>query len=258
MRAFSELTRENVFNYLPITFCLEVSVDIAQINLLTELKQFITFHNILEKNKDKVTPIYENMEKMSGKPIKGLNCIPVMYERREINYTRYRMPLTHFIGHNLWLLKSANLNRGRGVHIFQSLSELKRLLMEYCRGESSNNKQKSFAFILQKYIEAPLLIHDRKFDIRVWILITREMDCYLFKEGYIRTSSTKFALTKDHINNRFVHLINNAIQMHAHNCGQYEDCLLYTSPSPRDLSTSRMPSSACKKKKKQKKKKKKK
>eukprot|EP00826_Nyctotherus_ovalis_P019123 TRINITY_DN15843_c0_g1_i4.p1 TRINITY_DN15843_c0_g1~~TRINITY_DN15843_c0_g1_i4.p1 ORF type:complete len:101 (-),score=8.13 TRINITY_DN15843_c0_g1_i4:5-307(-) len=27
-------------------------------------------------------------------------------------------------------------------------------------------------------------------------------------------------------------------------------CLLYTSPSPRDLSTSRMPSSACKKKKK--------
>ena len=26
--------------------------------------------------------------------------------------------------------------------------------------------------------------------------------------------------------------------------GQYIDCLLYTSPSPRDLSTSRMPSSA--------------
>eukprot|EP00826_Nyctotherus_ovalis_P022271 TRINITY_DN17319_c0_g1_i2.p1 TRINITY_DN17319_c0_g1~~TRINITY_DN17319_c0_g1_i2.p1 ORF type:complete len:168 (-),score=37.05 TRINITY_DN17319_c0_g1_i2:34-537(-) len=35
-----------------------------------------------------------------------------------------------------------------------------------------------------------------------------------------------------------------------------ELCLLYTSPSPRDLSTSRMPSSACKKKKKQKTKKK--
>ena len=26
--------------------------------------------------------------------------------------------------------------------------------------------------------------------------------------------------------------------------GQFDDCLLYTSPSPRDLSTSRMPSSA--------------
>ena len=27
-------------------------------------------------------------------------------------------------------------------------------------------------------------------------------------------------------------------------CGKIKDCLLYTSPSPRDLSTSRMPSSA--------------
>ena len=27
-------------------------------------------------------------------------------------------------------------------------------------------------------------------------------------------------------------------------CSQYSNCLLYTSPSPRDLSTSRMPSSA--------------
>ena len=30
----------------------------------------------------------------------------------------------------------------------------------------------------------------------------------------------------------------------AMNCGAYRGCLLYTSPSPRDLSTSRMPSSA--------------
>eukprot|EP00826_Nyctotherus_ovalis_P021401 TRINITY_DN16902_c0_g1_i1.p1 TRINITY_DN16902_c0_g1~~TRINITY_DN16902_c0_g1_i1.p1 ORF type:complete len:191 (-),score=53.64 TRINITY_DN16902_c0_g1_i1:1-573(-) len=36
----------------------------------------------------------------------------------------------------------------------------------------------------------------------------------------------------------------------AKECPQLLSCLLYTSPSPRDLSTSRMPSSACKKKKK--------
>ena len=34
-------------------------------------------------------------------------------------------------------------------------------------------------------------------------------------------------------------------RMYAEVCsGLHEDCLLYTSPSPRDLSTSRMPSSA--------------
>ena len=31
---------------------------------------------------------------------------------------------------------------------------------------------------------------------------------------------------------------------HLKGSGWYKDCLLYTSPSPRDLSTSRMPSSA--------------
>ena len=30
----------------------------------------------------------------------------------------------------------------------------------------------------------------------------------------------------------------------SHKIGEVHDCLLYTSPSPRDLSTSRMPSSA--------------
>ena len=38
--------------------------------------------------------------------------------------------------------------------------------------------------------------------------------------------------------------INNAIDKGAAACLISEDCLLYTSPSPRDLSTSRMPSSA--------------
>ena len=32
--------------------------------------------------------------------------------------------------------------------------------------------------------------------------------------------------------------------MHSHSCTLHSCCLLYTSPSPRDLSTSRMPSSA--------------
>jgi len=48
---------------------------------------------------------------------------------------------------------------------------------------------RSSSFIVQKYMENPLLISGRKFDIRMWILYTHEMKIYLFKQGYIRTSS---------------------------------------------------------------------
>jgi len=50
------------------------------------------------------------------------------------------------------------------------------------------------SFVIQKYIERPLLIKNRKFDIRVWVLISQEGDTYFFEEGYIRTSSEEFTL----------------------------------------------------------------
>lgn len=47
----------------------------------------------------------------------------------------------------------------------------------------------SCSFVIQKYVERPFLIEKRKFDIRVWVLLTQSMDLYFFKEGYIRTSA---------------------------------------------------------------------
>ena len=78
-------------------------------------------------------------------------------------------------------------------------------------------------FIIQKYIEDPLLIHGRKFDIRVWVLITHNLDCYFFREGYIRTSSTKYTTDAAALANDWVHLTNNAVQKHAPNYGDFED-----------------------------------
>jgi hypothetical protein len=49
-------------------------------------------------------------------------------------------------------------------------------------------------FIIQKYIERPLLINKRKFDIRVWVCLTQEMDILFFPEGYLRTCGTEFGI----------------------------------------------------------------
>jgi hypothetical protein len=43
-------------------------------------------------------------------------------------------------------------------------------------------------------MEDPLLVHKRKFDIRVWVLVTQDCKVYMFKEGYIRTTSLPYEL----------------------------------------------------------------
>lgn len=42
--------------------------------------------------------------------------------------------------------------------------------------QTSNNKQlKCFSFIIQKYIEKPMLIDGKKFDIRVWVVLSQSL-----------------------------------------------------------------------------------
>jgi hypothetical protein len=39
-----------------------------------------------------------------------------------------------------------------------------------------------------------MLINRRKFDIRVWVLITHDMEVYFFKEGYLRTACADYKI----------------------------------------------------------------
>ena len=77
--------------------------------------------------------------------------------------------------------------------------------------------------MIQKYIEKPLLVDERKFDIRLWVLFSHDQRCYLFKEGYIRTSSYKFTLSQESIDQPMIHLTNNAVQQFDNNYGRLEE-----------------------------------
>lgn len=48
------------------------------------------------------------------------------------------MPMCHFDSYNLWLLKPTHLNRGRGIHVFNDLETLHKLIKQYCQGREQD------------------------------------------------------------------------------------------------------------------------
>jgi len=82
---------------------------------------------------------------------------------------------------------------------------------------------KTNSFIIQKYIEQPALVKRRKFDIRVWVFVSHEMEVFFFKEGYLRTSSHDYSNSKNDLDDDYIHLTNNAIQKSCPTYGVHED-----------------------------------
>lgn len=66
-----------------------------------------------------------------------------------------------------------------------------------------------------------MLFNGRKFDIRMWVLISHEMKVYLFREGYLRTSSYSYTISGDKLADLNVHLTNNAVQKYNEDYGRY-------------------------------------
>ena len=78
--------------------------------------------------------------------------------------------------------------------------------------------------IVQKYIDNPLLIHRRKFDVRIFALVTSTngiFKAYYYDDGYLRTSSKEFSLAN--LANRMIHLTNDAVYKKCEEYGKFEN-----------------------------------
>jgi hypothetical protein len=110
-------------------------------------------------------------------------------------------------GKNLWIIKPGeNTNRGCGIQVSKDLETIKNLV----KNTNVNGFRRSY--IIQKYIERPLLYKGRKFDIRTFTLmntINGNLQGYWYADGYLRTSSKEFTLKN--VTNRYVHLTNDAV-----------------------------------------------
>ena len=100
-------------------------------------------------------------------------------------FKRGKVPAKHCEG-NVWLIKPAAQNQGRGIEIFKNnLAEMKKFL---------ESKPPNTYWVIQKYIERPLLFKGRKFDIRMWAVMTWKMELF-FLSCWIYSHFFRFLYT---------------------------------------------------------------
>jgi len=149
--------RENVFNCVPITFSIEINVsNCSSKQISSALHNFSHVFKVLEANKQLIQETHKTNDKIEYfiiqqehslyhaqpniPPLNGQKLIPQGLDRKGIPIcAKFTMPLSHFSGSNLWILKPTTLNRGRGIHIFSNLLKLKEIITNYVHSKNASN-----------------------------------------------------------------------------------------------------------------------
>ena len=74
-----------------------------------------------------------------------------------------------------------------------------------------NNK----SYVVQKYIESPHLINERKYNIRAFALVTsvNPLHLYIYSNGLVRFTSTPYSIKDEDLDKLYIHVTNNVLNL---------------------------------------------
>lgn len=117
------------------------------------------------------------------------------------------------VGPSTWIMKPVGKSQGTGIFLINKLSKLKKWSRE---GKNNNFNTSTIkeSYVISKYIDNPLLIDGKKFDLRLYVLVTsfRPLKAYLFKSGFCRFCTVKYNTSVADIENLLIHLTNVSLQ----------------------------------------------
>lgn len=132
---------------------------------------------------------------------------------------------------SVWIMKPVGSAQGKGIFLISKLSQLAEFKRDMRFADSdaaaaadTGNKQQ--AYIVQQYVERPYLIGGRKFDMRIYVLVTSFMPlrAWLYREGFARFSGAVYSSNKRDLGNAFMHLTNVAVQKQAEGYDSTRGC----------------------------------
>lgn len=136
----------------------------------------------------------------------------------------------------IWIMKPVGKSQGRGIFLFDRLSQVSswrqdpkwmRLQKEGEQkprnkkdgDEDEEEKKEAEPYVVQRYLSDPLLIGGKKFDLRLYVLVTSysPLTVYLYRSGFARFSHARFSMDLADLSDAMIHLTNVAVQKHNEN-----------------------------------------
>ncbi|CAL1605346.1 unnamed protein product [Knipowitschia caucasica] len=113
---------------------------------------------------------------------------------------------------HMWICKPTGLNQGRGIFLLKSHEDVNALRERLQHGHQHRKTplHRQQARVVQKYIQNPLLLKGRKFDVRSFLIIACPCPYVVFfSHGYVRLTCDQYDLQSP---NMATHLTNQYMQ----------------------------------------------
>jgi len=111
----------------------------------------------------------------------------------------------------MWIMKPVGRSQGKGIFLFTKLNQINKWKSD-SRYKPENNDAETY--VVQRYINNPYLVAGRKFDLRLYALVTSYMPLtvWLYRSGFCRFSSTRYSSSASTMGDQSIHLTNVAVQ----------------------------------------------
>ncbi|KAG1677585.1 hypothetical protein FOA52_014483 [Chlamydomonas sp. UWO 241] len=132
--------------------------------------------------------------------------------------SEYRMFVEEFKNSGgTWIMKPIGQAQGRGIFLFNKLSQISEWRNKNPGEKPLNDEEAPETYLAQRYVDLPYLIGSKKFDLRIYALVTSysPLRVYLYRSGFARFTNTRYSTKKEDIGNVHMHLTNVAIQKNA-------------------------------------------